>query len=56
MRLTRRGYDALVRRQRRIGYAPVEVRTVTVDPDGRRRIQHHVFIVNAQPKKTRAVS
>ena len=48
VRLTRRGYKAAVRADRKIGSAPVDVRTVTVDPDGRRREQHDHLVINVR--------
>jgi hypothetical protein len=48
VRLTRRGYRALVRAGRRFGAGSVDVRTVTVDPDGRRRVQRHAYVINVR--------
>jgi len=45
VRLTRRGYKAVVRANRKFGAAPVFVRTVAVDPDGRRRVQSQNFVI-----------
>jgi len=45
VRLTRRGYKAVVRQNHEIGGAPVNVRTVTVDPDGRRHLQLHHYVI-----------
>lgn len=46
--LTRRGYKAVVRSNRQIGGAPVNVRTVTVDPDGRRHLQLHHLVIDVR--------
>jgi hypothetical protein len=48
VRLTRRGYALVARADRRFGGAPVEVRTVTVDPDGRRRVQEHHLVLDVK--------
>ena len=53
-RLTRRGYAAVKRMDRQIGGAGVEVRTVSVDPDGRRRVQLHRYIVDVPPQGVRS--
>ena len=54
VRLTRRGYAIAKRMDRQIGGASVEVRTVSVDPDGRRRVQLHHFVVDVLPKGIRS--
>jgi hypothetical protein len=48
VRLTRRGYKAVVRSDREIGGAPVFVRTVIVDPDGRRQVQQHHLVIDVR--------